>query len=366
VLRTADLEYDLPPDRIATSPADPRDAARLLVCSRTDDQIHHHVVRDLPELLTPGDLLVFNTSRVLPARLRGRREDTGGAAELLYLEPGPDPATWVAMVKARRVKPRATIRLLDRVGDDSTARAILQSRVPDAQGVWVVTVEDAGDPLDAADTPAILERLGHPPLPPYIRAARKALRQPEETSDDAHRYQTVYARQPGSVAAPTAGLHFTPELLAALSACAIDRADVLLHVGPGTFKPIESDAVEDHPMHAEWCAMRTGEIEHVQAARAAGRRIIPVGTTAARTLETYAPIADPPPSLHTRLLITPGHPWQWTDGLLTNFHLPHSTLMAMVGALFDGGVDRLKAIYAQAIAHEYRFYSYGDAMLILP
>jgi S-adenosylmethionine:tRNA ribosyltransferase-isomerase len=367
VLKTADLEYDLPQERIATSPAEPRDAARLLVCSRSHASIEHRVVRDLPQLLAPGDLLVFNTSRVLPARLLGRREDTGGAAEVLYLEQGPDASTWIAMVRARRVKPGAPIRLLDREGRKSTARLTLASRVSHTPGAWNLNVEVDGAPLDSSLTPDLLERVGHPPLPPYIRAARKALHQPEETAEDVRQYQTVYATEPGSVAAPTAGLHFTPALLDALRSRDIDRADVVLHVGPGTFKPIEADVVEAHPMHAEWCSMSPDAVERIQAARAAGRRIVPVGTTSARTLESYAQLgADQPASIRTRLLITPGHKWQWTDALLTNFHLPHSTLMAMVAALLDDGLDRLKEIYAVAIAEGYRFYSYGDAMLILP
>lgn len=215
----------------------------------------------------------------------------------------------------------------------------------------------------------ILDAIGHTPLPPYIVKARRTAGMATEEESDKERYQTVYAGAAGSVAAPTAGLHFTPELLQRLAGAGVQRVDVVLHVGAGTFKPVESELVEDHPIHAEWCSMTGAAVEQVVRARREGRRIIAVGTTAARTLESYAAIVESGGGtsdwLETRLLITPGYRFRWVDGLLTNFHLPRSTLMAMVAALLDGdGVARLRALYGQAVEQGYRFYSYGDAMLI--
>jgi S-adenosylmethionine:tRNA ribosyltransferase-isomerase len=225
--------------------------------------------------------------------------------------------------------------------------------------------------------PACSSATARPPLPPYILSARKASGHEADAERDAQRYQTVYADEPGSVAAPTAGLHFTPELLAALTSGGVGRTDVLLHVGSGTFKPVEAGVVEDHDMHAERCVMHERAVEAVRATREARGRVLAVGTTSARTLESYAAETERsgavPSALDTRLLITPGYRWRWADGLLTNFHLPRSTLLAMVSSLFvrDGedpgvGVPRLLAHYAHAIESGYRFYSFGDAMLVLP
>jgi len=366
VLRTDELDYDLPSTLVATTPAPRRDEARLMVVRRGAGAApEHRIVADLPEILGAGDLLVFNTTRVVPARLLGRREDTGGGVEALFLEEGPG-GSWVAMVKARRVAPGVPVRLDRPGGGASDVRLRLVERVADTPGAWVVEVRRGDRAIEAGERFEVLEELGHPPLPPYIRAARKAAGLAEEVPDDAAQYQTVYAREPGSVAAPTAGLHFTPALLETLGSRGVGRADVVLHVGAGTFKPVESEYVEAHEMHAEWCSMGPGAIEAIRRAREAGGRVIPVGTTGARTIETYAGLSDAPASVRTRLLITPGYEWAWTDGLLTNFHLPRSTLMAMVAALLEGGVDRLKALYGEAIERRYRFYSYGDAMLILP
>lgn len=366
VLRTDTLDYHLPESLVATSPAARRDSARLMVVRRTgNDPPEHTTIHDLPSLLEPDDLLVRNTTRVIPARLLGRREDTQGQVEALYLEQGPEPSTWVAMIKARRVREGAPVRI-DAADGPSALHLELLRRVDDTPGAWVVSVELDGDPIDDRRTLKILAALGHTPLPPYIRAARKASGLAEESPDDPERYQTVYAHEPGSVAAPTAGLHLTDDLLGRLADRGVRTTDVILHVGSGTFKPVETDTVEAHEMHAEWCTMSGGALADVRRTRAGGGRVIAIGTTSARTLESYAPLAFAPDSMQTRLLITPGHAWQWTDGLLTNFHLPRSTLMAMVAALLDGGVDRLKSLYAEAIERDYRFYSYGDAMLILP
>lgn len=384
MLRTDTLDFNLPQERIARHPAEPRDAARLMVVHRdAPDVAEHRIVRDLPEILRPGDLMVFNTTRVLPARFVGVREDTGGGVGGIYLEDAPgspsDAAApeWVCLVKARRTRPGAVIRLYDHHGRPSAHTLTLVRRAEDESGGWVVRPDPPGR------APEILARIGRVPLPPYILAARRAAGESEEDASDAEDYQTVYAAEApedaASVAAPTAGLHFTPELLARLDARGVERAEVTLHVGAGTFKPVESAFVEEHPMHAEWCSMSPEAVRAVRAARAdPDRRVIAVGTTSARTLEAYAEAMTlddgdasvPPPShLETALLVTPGWRWRWVEGMLTNFHLPRSTLLAMVGALLGDdaeGVERLKALYAGAIERDYRFFSFGDAMLLLP
>lgn len=399
MLATDALWFELPPDRIATEPAEPRDSARMLVCKRSDPGfLEHRRVTDLPEVLSatrePGrdpssDLLVCNTSRVARARLLGVREDTGGRVEGLYLRPsglahaGGVGEAWVVLLRARRFKEGAPVRLLDRDGQPAPVVLRLLQRESDEAGGWHVSVDtDAGSGVEAS---AVLERYGRPPLPPYIVSARKQRGESPDRAEDDARYQTVYAdaSRTGSVAAPTAGLHFTPGLLERLSASGVSRASVVLHVGSGTFKPIEAGVVEDHDMHEERCSMPAASIDAVRGARAVGGRVIAVGTTSARTLESYAIAlerrgegATPPEELGTRLLITPGtHRWRWVDGMLTNFHLPRSTLLAMVASRLDppdaepgsrAGLDRLLGLYREAIAHGYRFYSYGDAMLVLP
>lgn len=389
MLRTTDLDYELPADRIATHPADPRDSARLMVVERSGGsppEVQHCIIRDLPDLLSPGDLLIFNTTRVLPARFRGRRVGTGGRIEGLYLhDQAGDEAGWVCLIKGRHTRAGAILELNDREGKPSGIRLIVRGRPEEEPEAWIVRIESP-DPLDTRE---ILERVGLTPLPPYILRARKD-RGMGDDPEDARWYQTVYAHAgpaeapvAGSVAAPTAGLHFTPELLQHLEKRGIQRADVTLHVGAGTFRPVETEFVEQHPMHAEWCSMSPEVLRQIREIRAAGSsRVIPVGTTAARTLEAYAQALeshsdkeDPPPWLETRLLITPGYRFRWCDGLLTNFHLPRSTLMALVAAMLknehgDGtaessGLARLKQLYAEAVLRNYRFYSFGDAMLIL-
>jgi len=272
------------------------------------------------------------------------------------------------MLKARRFRPGATIRLLDRDGSPGDIRLRLLER-RGSDGAWLVAV------LADEPTLAILDRVGLTPLPPYIRAARKRRGEPSDDASDRETYQTVYAGEAGSVAAPTAGLHVTPDLLRTLDERGIRRGEVVLHVGMGTFKPVEVENLDDHPMHAEWCSMPepiTREIRDRAEGKRQGR-VIALGTTSVRTIETYARVSasEPHPgSIQTRLLIAPGHAPLWTQGLLTNFHLPRSTLLALVAAMLDDppgtGARRVRELYAEAIDMHYRFYSFGDAMLILP
>lgn len=383
VLRTSDLDYNLPESAIAKEPANPRDAARLMLIDRASGAAREHtIVRELPRLLRKGDVMVFNATRVLQARLVGRREDSGGKVEGLFLSASSDGREWTALLRAKKVREQTSIRLFDESGADTNVTLVPLRRDADENGAWVVGVRVDGAASTASNTPldpaAILDRVGHTPLPPYILKAREHTQEPVERASDRDRYQTVYAKEQGSVAAPTAGLHFTPELLAQLDALGVERVEVTLHVGTGTFKPVEVDIVEEHPMHSEWCSMSAEAVERVRRAKAEGRRVIGVGTTSVRTLESYAlaienqaaaASANAPASLDTKLLITPGYRYRWTDGMLTNFHLPRSTLLAMVGALLSDhntlGVQRLIARYREAIEKGYRFYSFGDAMLIV-
>lgn len=410
MLPTAALDYTLPEDRIATAPVSPRDSARMLVLRRADPEfIEHRQVRDLPEYLSPGDVLVVNTSRVIPARIQGVRADTMGKVEGLYLGPDEsDPSRWRVMLKGRRMRENARIALHDADGQPTQLSLILHRRSESEgeAGAWICSPDGPADLL-ALGAIALLDRVGSTPLPPYILAARKRLADAPTPSerDDRATYQTVYARadQPstgpagpagpagpgsginashgaaGSIAAPTAGLHFTPELLGRLAARGVLRVDVTLHVGTGTFKPVECEFVEQHPMHSEWCTIPPDTARVIARARAQGRRVVAVGTTSARTLESFPtlqPALDGTPLEHwTKLLITPGHRWKHLDSMLTNFHLPRSTLMAMIASLLDStpgtadipsrGVARLQAAYAAALSSNYRFYSFGDAMLVL-
>jgi S-adenosylmethionine:tRNA ribosyltransferase-isomerase len=366
VLRTSDLEYELPPGLIATQPVSPRDAARLMVVPRHNPAaIEHKSVRDLPSLLRAGDCLVFNTTRVLPARFHGRRAGTGGKIEGLFLHTlpmGGPGFRWVTLLRGRHLRIGAELELFDDSGGPCGITIRIAGRPESEPGAWIV---ESGH---AAATTAVLERIGSTPLPPYIVKARQAAHLNAQDRTDRVVYQTIYAAEPGSVAAPTAGLHFTPELVGRLADMGVCNMAVVLHVGVGTFKPVETEFVEDHPMHPEWCSMSAGAVRLIREAKKEGRRIIAVGTTAARTLEAYAQALEAggpvPASLETRILITPGYQFRWVDGLVTNFHLPRSTLLAMVGALLPG-IASLKQTYATAIERGYRFYSFGDAMVIL-
>lgn len=369
MLPTSALDYDLPPGLIAVRPVSPRDSARMLVIDRAaPDRVQDREVRDLPDLLGERDLLVFNTTRVLPARFHGERIGTGGKMEGLFLRDtgrGTPGEEWVALIRGRHTRTGAAFAIFDRAGGPSGIGLHVTGRPDGEPGAWTVRVEGAAGRTSAE----VLGFVGSTPLPPYILRARRSAQLPQDEPEDPERYQTVYADAPGSVAAPTAGLHFTDDLLSRLRRAGVARADVLLHVGAGTFRPVETEFIEEHVMHAECCSMNGDAIGAVRRAREAGGRVIAVGTTAARTLESHAPVIDgsgpPPPDLWTRLLITPGYRFRWVDGILTNFHLPRSTLLAMVAALFEEGVGPLKRAYAHAIAKGYRFYSYGDACLIV-
>lgn len=344
-IRLSDYDYDLPPELIAQEPIEPRDAARLLVLDRRTGAIEHRIFRDIGDYLRPGDLLVVNDSRVLPARLFGRRA-TGGQVELLLLQARTD-GCWEALARpARRLRPGEVVTILPRQsGLADPAPAMIVERLE----AGCVLVQLPSNVLDA------LDRYGHVPLPPYIR---QALRDPE-------RYQTVYSRAPGSVAAPTAGLHFTPELLAQLQSSGIRLARLTLHVGLGTFKPVQADDVREHRMHAEWYHVPAETLAAIRSTKEQGHRVVAVGTTSARTLESIADRLEVEHELTgwTDLFIVPGHRWRVVDALVTNFHLPRSTLLLLVVSF--AGRDLIFRAYREAIARGYRFYSFGDAMLIL-
>lgn len=336
-LRLSDFSYDLPPDRIAQTAAEPRDASRLLVLHRSTGALEHRVFRDLPNLLEPGDLLVLNDSRVLPARLLGRKT-SGGRAEVLLLRP-LDGREWEALVfPGRRLRPDSEI-----VFGQDEARLRIGERT-EAGGRKVRFEGDL--PVEA-----VLSRFGQMPLPPYIH----------DYHGDPERYQTVYARAPGSAAAPTAGLHFTPELLAHIQARGVGITQVTLHVGLDTFRPIKTDDVAQHVMHSEEFEIPEEAAEAVSAARG---RVIAVGTTVVRALESAVEGGRVTAGRRaTRLFIRPGDRFQVVDGMVTNFHLPRSTLLVLVAAF--AGRETVLDAYRTAIREGYRFYSFGDAMLIV-
>lgn len=340
-MRTSDFDYELPPEFIAQHPAEPRDSSRLLVLNRADDSISHQYFHELPELLSPGDALVVNRTRVIPARLHARKSPGGGRAELLLLR-RLDDLRWEVMVGGKGLKPG---RELDLDGGPS-----------------VEILKDLGGPkrLIRFDAPieSSLDRIGEMPLPPYITAP---LRQRED-------YQTVYAEEPGSAAAPTAGLHFTPDLLDRLERAGILRVDVTLHVGLDTFAPVNESDPETHAIHTEWCQLSPQSAERLNEVRARAGRIVAVGTTCARTLESAARLAGSgqvvaPIEGRTDLFILPGFEFRAVDALITNFHLPRSTLLMLVSAF--AGRDRILRAYQTAKEHGYRFYSFGDAMLLV-
>ncbi len=359
MLRVENLDFDLPSELIATQPHEPRDGCRLLVVSRSDaSRLEDRVFSDLPGLLDVDDRLIFNTSAVLPARFAAVRSETGGRVSGLYIQTGAS-GRWEVLLKSNsKLRPGIEIALLDHADEPSDLRLTLAEKTGDT---WLVDVS-RDDALDA------LAQLGSTPLPPYILNARREAHQSIEDELDRAWYQTVYADQTraGSVAAPTAGLHFTDRLLEQLRSRGVRRSDVCLHVGPGTFKPIQTSTLEEHPMHEERFTIPRATIEALNDKQG---RTIAVGTTSVRAIESLPETLPQAGSHHesaTDLLISPGFEFRHTDGLITNFHLPRSTLMALVAALLPGGIDRLQEVYAHAVREKYRFYSYGDAMLVLP
>lgn len=348
-MKLSDFDFDLPEELIATRPANPRSSARLLVAEGA--QLHDRRVTDLTDWLRPGDRLVLNDTRVIPARLSGlrHRASAQGAVqakiEVTLLEPRGD-GTWSALIK-----PLRKLKIGEEVIFSDDLRATLEA-VEDGQGH--LRFNCAGDDFDAA-----LNAAGAMPLPPYIAAKRAA------DAQDMTDYQTVFARHAGAVAAPTASLHFDEALLAVLAAKGVTFSHVTLHVGAGTFLPVKVDDISEHKMHAEWGRVSAEAAEEIAATRAAGGRVIPVGTTALRLIETAARGGQIAAwEGDTDIFITPGFEFNVTDGLMTNFHLPKSTLMMLVSALM--GVQQVKDIYAHAIAEKYRFFSYGDSSLLLP
>lgn len=364
-MRTSDFDYELPPERIAQEPAEPRDSTRLLVLDRSTGAISHRCFRELSLLLSAGDLVVANDTRVIPARLRGRKSATGGGVEVLLLRPR-DEVTWEVLVRGH-VRPGSG--LCFDLPDGVTLQAVVRELLPD--GGRVVAFDQPVEP-HLADAGAI-------PLPPYIR----------RPLPDDERYQTVYSRVAGSAASPTAGLHFTPRLIAALEQRGIRFAFVTLHIGLDTFRPVETELIDDHPIHSEWCELPPDTVTAINTARRAGGRVVAVGTTtvrvletgaqqATRKLETDAQLVERVPAIGaqpagtsqalarfagwTDLYIKPGFHFQVVDALITNFHFPRSTLLMLVSAF--AGKDQIDTAYAAALAGDYRFYSFGDAMLI--
>lgn len=348
-------DYHLPEELIAREPAARRESARLLVVHRATGRLEHHVVRDLPDLLQPRDLLVLNDTRVLPARLVGRRAATGGRWEGLFLK-AAESGLWEVIGQTRGkllpgeelIVPETRPELIV-PGDCRELRLTLEERLPD--GGWLMRPQLSGSHVD------LLGKFGQVPLPPYIE-------RDTATVADRERYQTLHARRPGSVAAPTAGLHFTPELLAACREHGVEDAYVTLHVGLGTFRPISVERLAEHVMHSEWCEVSADTVARIHATQAQGGRVVAVGTTSVRTLESGSQSGSLAPYCgETRLFIRPPHAFRAADVMLTNFHLPKSTLLVLLAAF--AGRDLIFEAYAEAISKQYRFYSYGDAMLVL-
>jgi S-adenosylmethionine:tRNA ribosyltransferase-isomerase len=351
-VRVDAFDFALPPDRIALRPASPRDSARLLLLRGSD--IEDRVVAELPRLLGAGDVLVFNDTKVIPAQLEGRREAAAdgprsrpGARIGATLHKREGPRLWRAFVRnAKRVREG------DRIDFGSGVAAVAGAKGADGS---LLLAFEGEEPVEI-----LLQRAGRMPLPPYIAGKREA------DARDSEDYQTMFAAREGAVAAPTAALHFTPALMHALDAAGIRHETLTLHVGAGTFLPVKAEDIADHLMHSEWGRIDAATADRLNAARAAGGRIVPVGTTSLRLLESAA---GEDGRIHpfegdTAIFITPGYRFRATDGLITNFHLPRSTLFMLVSALM--GLERMQSAYAHAIGAGYRFYSYGDASLLLP
>ncbi|NPV07534.1 MAG: tRNA preQ1(34) S-adenosylmethionine ribosyltransferase-isomerase QueA [Anaerolineae bacterium] len=349
-MKTSEFDYDLPPDLIAQTPIEPRDAARMLVLCRDTGEVRHDRFADFPTYLHPGDVLVLNRTRVLPARLWARKIPAGGRVELLLLSRTTD-STWEALVRGRRVPVGTELEVTGPSESEPGPRACVTGVSP--SGGRLIRFEEPPETW--------LERYGRVPLPPYIH---RHLEDPE-------RYQTVYSDTPGSVAAPTAGLHFTPAMLDRLRATGVHVEYVTLHVGLDTFRPVTEEQVEDHTIHSEWCEVTPEVSARLTRAKEEGRRIVAVGTTVVRTLETSAAQAAAagaddvlvPFAGRTSLFILPGFRFRAVDVLLTNFHLPRSPLLLLVSAF--AGRERILAAYREAVCLRYRFFSFGDCMLIM-
>ena len=350
-IRTADFDYELPEELIAQYPARERDASRLLVVHRKSGSIEHRKFSDLPEYFSAGAVLVLNNTRVFPARLTGKLS-SGNDFEILLLRAPPD-GCWLALVRpARRLKPGRTLEVAN-----GNLRATIKNFGAEP-GERIVALQA----VHGGEVAELIERWGHVPLPPYID-------RPDEQSDR-ERYQTVYATAPGAVAAPTAGLHFTSQLLESVKEAGAEIAEITLHVGPGTFRPVVAERIADHRMEAEYFEIGRAVLERIKAARKAGGRAVVVGTTSVRSLESvqFMPEAARSGSGEklsgaTELFIRPGFEFSLVDALVTNFHLPRSTLLMLVSAF--AGKELIDRAYREAIDRKYRFYSYGDAMLIL-
>lgn len=340
-MKTSDFYYDLPPELIAQTPLERRDGSRLLTLDKRTGETGHRHFYDLPRLLRPGDCLVMNDSRVLPARLLGRREPTGGAAEVLLLVDRGDQV-WECLVRpGRKVKPGARLSF----GDGALTAEVLETL---EGGNRLIRFDYEGIFLET------LERLGKMPLPPYIK----------EELNDPERYQTVYSREVGSAAAPTAGLHFTRELLDQIRAMGVRLCYVTLHVGLGTFRPVKEDEITDHEMHAEYCMIPQETADIINRTKQTGGRVVCVGTTSCRTIESWAGEDGALKACAgwTDIFIYPGYRFKVLDALVTNFHLPESTLVMLVSAL--AGREHILAAYEEAVRERYRFFSFGDAMFI--
>ncbi len=340
-MKVADFDYELPAQFIAQRPAEPRDSARLMRLGRCTGAISHHRFSDIADMLAPGDVLVVNDTRVMPARLRATKAETGGQVEILLLRQ-LDSCRWLALVGGRNVKAGMRLQLAD--GATCTVAEVLEKSQ---------RILQFAEPIKAR-----LPQLGEMPLPPYIHAEL----------GDAERYQTVYSREDGSSAAPTAGLHFTPALLDRIRRKGLQLARCTLHISLDTFQPVTADRVQDHQIHSEYAQLDDANAGIINRGKRAGGRVIAVGTTSARTLETAATLAADDRDLvaafaaETRLFIYPGYRWRAVDAMITNFHLPRSTLLMMLSAFV--GRERLLAAYEMAKRERYRFYSFGDAMFI--
>ena len=352
----SDFDFQLPPELIAQTPAPERSGSRLLD-ARDPQQLQDHVFRNLPDLLQPGDLLVFNDTQVLNARLFGEK-DSGGQLELLVErvlpdEPGQPPNRVVAHMKvSKKPQPGARLRMWDRTGRLHAFEAVLLGRWPDENGALFL--------LSFSDEPLrLMAAHGHMPLPPYIERQQKSGADAQQQLDH-ERYQTVFAKHPGAAAAPTAALHFDDAVLQALRERGVRMASVTLHVGAGTFSPVKTEDLSEHRMHSEWYRIPETSLQAIRECRARQGRVVAVGTTSVRTLESWAQTGLTEGD--TRIFITPGFSFQVVDVLITNFHLPKSTLLMLVAAF--SGFDHMHRVYAHAIEKQYRFFSYGDAMLL--